>query len=601
MSEVAFSTAYQQVVFNANEWDLSSQPDVDGNDEYQHVLSHFAQNAAPPKLRSKINRYLVQSGRNTEVATFEDLIESLDNIRLVPDFKEGQIALEEDIRKWNQSAYAALKELTVISYLYRGATDGVACRVFYELYKNKIIYCNKRSYEFYRHGWNEKDIVSVESSIYTKLRTNLSNIVTIIGRRVDNESGTSDSIVQVFFDTSKWARARENATAILSAMEKNIFMKSVAVGLHDSFTVGEFRNLRDTKNMIRYVDGIFDVDENEFRDGRMDDFCVFCTNIKYQNIVLTDDETMTWTYLRRIFTDDTILDFFLDFASTCLEPGNKEKTLVIFRGQSNGGKTFACTLLANLFGDYYARLPISALTGRRARGGSATPDLAVLENKLLGITQEPSSNDQLNLGILKEITGNESDIYVRQLYEAGKQIRIKCKLIISMNPVTIATNLDSAAEGRLKVVPFTSTFTSDMTEPDAANRRFPIDSDAADKIPRMIPVVLNAMKSRYEKYRVSGLHYPKAILDATTEFLDENEPIVQFLARYTRSRIGCINMAYFWDAYRTWYQESYPGTRLCNIKKFSDIIARQGLMIEGEGGAACVMGIMDNTRRPGGI
>jgi phage/plasmid-associated DNA primase len=600
MSDLELSS-YQQVVFDAEAWEMTVTREGDDENEYNRVLSHIAECTAPTHLRTKINRYLVQTGRNKEVLSFDDLIDRIDEIRLVPDFASGAIALEEDIRKWNRSAYAMLKELSVVSYLYRDASDGVACRIFYELYKSKIIYCNKHAYEFYEHGWNQKDVVSIESSIYTKLRTNLLNVVSILNRRIDDEDDPSDAVMQTFYDVGKWKRARENAGLILGSMEKNAFMKSVAVGLQNSFTVGEFRNLRDSKNVVRYADGVFDVDANRFREGRMDDFCVLCTNITYNNIYPSDDETMTWSYLRRIFTDVTILDFFLDFAATCLEPGNKEKMLVIFRGQSNGGKTFACTLLASLFGDYYARLPISALTGRRARGGSATPDMAMLENKLLAITQEPSSNDQLNLGVLKEITGNESDIYVRQLYEVGKQIRIKCKLVISMNPVTIATNLDSAAEGRLKVVPFTSTFTSDVTEPDEENRLFPVDSDAADKIPLMVPVVLAEMKSRYAKYRVSGLHYPQAILDATTEFLDENEPIVQFLGRYTRSAIGCINMAYFWDAYRTWYQESYPGTRCCNIKKFSDILERQGLAIQGEGGAACVMGIMDNTRRAGGI
>ena len=596
MSNLELSS-FQQVVFDADAWEMTVSHDQNNDNEYNKILSHIAKCNAPIHLRNKINKYLTQTGRDDNVKTFEDLIDRIDDIRLVPDFTSSSIALEEDIRKWNRSVYAMLKELNIVSYLYRDASDGVACRVFYELYKSKIIYCNKSAYEFYEHGWNQKDVISIESSIYTKLRTNLLSIIKILKHRINGDDESSDGVMETLYDLGKWKRAYENAGAILDNMEKNGFIKSVATSLQHSFTVGEFRNLRDSKNVVRYIDGIFDVDANSFRDGRMDDFCVLCTNITYNNIYPNDDETMTWMYLRRIFTDETILNFFLDFAATCLEPGNKEKMLVIFRGQSNGGKTFVCTLLANLFGDYYTRLPISALTGRRARGGSATPDMAMLENKLLAITQEPSNNEQLNLGIVKEITGNESDVYVRQLYEVGKQIRIKCKLIISMNPVTIATNLDSAAEGRLKVIPFTSTFTSDVAEPDEKNRLFPVDSDAADKIPRMVPVVLTEMKTRYEKYRVSGLHYPQAILDATIEFLDENEPIVQFLARYTRSTIGCINMAYFWDAYRTWYQESYPGTKCCNIKKFWDVLERQGLTIEGEGSAACVMGVMDNTRR----
>ena len=61
------------------------------------------------------------------------------------------------------------------------------------------------------------------------------------------------------------------------------------------------------------------------------------------------------------------------------------------------------------------------MTRKRGSSGQASPELARIKGRRIGVCQEPDNGETLNCGHLKELTGNDT-IMVRQLYEKPKEV-----------------------------------------------------------------------------------------------------------------------------------------------------------------------------------
>jgi hypothetical protein len=487
-----------------------------------------------------------------------------------------------------------LSETKLVEILNAGSTSVVAARLLSRLLEDKLAFSPEGGYEFRGHGWRKVDFPSVRKYIVTRAPLLVAEVYDVIDGTIREDGGE----VGALYSKVTWSTAKSNAGEIFESLRlKSVYVDRVFAHVKDILYDPRFEENKNTKDVVAYPDGVYDVGAGVFRSGLPGDVCTYAFSVPYATKANEEDTRLLLSYLGKIFRDGSILDFFLDFASTCLEPKNKDKILCIFRGCGNGGKTFVCNLLSSLFGLYCTRIPVAALSGKRAGGGKATPDIAVMDGTLLAITQEPSENEKLNLGLVKELTGNESSIYVRKLYGDGKQMQVRCKLIISMNFVNIATDLDKASEDRIKVIPFRSRFVSDESEVDEENSVFLADRNAERLIPRMTPPLLQILKERYASYRARGLVVPESVKRATEAFLSENEPLVQYLSKFKRNKLGVIHVSVLWEGYKSWYSENFPRSRPCNIKKFHEVLKRQGLKVSGDGANGFVSGLVPPSER----
>nr|PNR37261.1 hypothetical protein PHYPA_020369 [Physcomitrium patens] len=175
------------------------------------------------------------------------------------------------------------------------------------------------------------------------------------------------------------------------------------------------------------------------------------------------------------------------------------------------------SLVERAFGDYAIKMLTSLLMGKRVQSSAATPKLAMLKRRLIALVQEPDEGDKLNLGVMKELTGNDS-LYIRELYEEGAVIPQTAKFVLIANRIPQMSTFDKAVWSRVRVMPFISTFV-DKIEPshDPLTTHLK-DINFSNKIPLLAHVFMRLVIEEYKQYLTYGLEEPNEGYGTTCMF-----------------------------------------------------------------------------------
>ena len=101
-----------------------------------------------------------------------------------------------------------------------------------------------------------------------------------------------------------------------------------------------------------------------------------------------------------------------------LDLTNQNQTFNIFTGVGSNGKSVLVKLLSMVLGDYKGTVPISLITQKRLGLGGTSSEVAQLKGLRFAVMNEPSKGDEINEGIMKELTGGDP-IQARELYKSS--------------------------------------------------------------------------------------------------------------------------------------------------------------------------------------
>ena len=153
--------------------------------------------------------------------------------------------------------------------------------------------------------------------------------------------------------------------------------------------------------------------ERQFHKGRPDDYLQKCTNIDYKKLDRERDETIKEIedFMEKLFPLEELRDYMWKHLASLLLGINKDQKLHIYIGGGANGKSVFTDLLKKCFGDYHdGSVPISMITQARQKQGTASPDIVMLKGLRVAIMQEPSKNDQINDGAMKELVSGVEPI-----------------------------------------------------------------------------------------------------------------------------------------------------------------------------------------------
>jgi phage/plasmid-associated DNA primase len=218
-----------------------------------------------------------------------------------------------------------------------------------------------------------------------------------------------------------------------------------------------------------------------------------------------------------------------------------------------------------MFGEYAIKLPTSLIIGKRTQSSQACPELARAGNGVRwAILQEPDKKDNINIGILKELSGNDT-FFARGLHQAGGEIDPMFKLTVICNDPPTISYSDKATWNRIRVVPFESTFTNnppDTWEEQLRQKRFPNDPHFAEKIPHMIKPFVWVLLEHRKKGNVKLVEPEKVIL-ATNHYRKKNDSYQQFVDEcIIIDKKAGINLSDLYTRFKEWFKESFPGQNL---------------------------------------
>ena len=244
------------------------------------------------------------------------------------------------------------------------------------------------------------------------------------------------------------------------------------------------------------------------------------------------------------------------------------------------GKGTLIDLLDNTFNGgtdgYFGTLPPTVLTQKRGSSSSATPELADKNGKRVITLQEPEGDDKINVGFLKNITGQDK-IEARPLYGDPFQYTPQFKLLLACNHLPNIPSDDGGTWRRIRVIDFFIKFTSN---PQNKNER-KSDPKLREKIKNWNQGFMWLLINVYYKMYVDneGLEKlePERVRLATNKYKADSNVFMEFfnegLERDAESII-LVNDVY--EMFRSWYTNSYSDKKPLPRKKLIEYFDNNG-------------------------
>ncbi len=234
--------------------------------------------------------------------------------------------------------------------------------------------------------------------------------------------------------------------------------------------------------------------------------------------------------------------------------GNKRfllNNLIVVK--NSNGKSKTIDLFEQSFGDYCCKLPITLLTGKRAASNAATSEIARTKGKRFACLQEPSEDEKLNVGLMKELTGGDK-IQARMIFKEPIEFKPQFKMILTCNTLPNVPSDDGGTWRRIRVVEFTSKFCENPS-PDNPNE-FQIDKDLSEKFDAWKEMFMSMLIEYYKIYQVKGIIEPDEVLKCTRDYQKNNDNYLEFIEKeLERHEDGVLTYTEFLGAFKLWCKE----------------------------------------------
>jgi P4 family phage/plasmid primase-like protien len=319
------------------------------------------------------------------------------------------------------------------------------------------------------------------------------------------------------------------------------FKKQIMDEARHMFYEADFiKKLDDTnKHLIGFENGVYDLEKEEFREGRPDDFISMSTNINYIHYNMKKADVKEYInkiekYMAQVIIDPEVREYLLLSFASCCSGENKEQKFRLITGSgssiNNGsnGKSLTLSLCAKAFGDYYAACPITLITRKRGASNQASPELARMKGVRIGIFQETDDNEDLNVGIVKELTGGDK-FMVRPLYADPFEIQFQAKFFLQCNKLPVNKARDYGTWRRIRVIEFGSRFV-EKPNPKKPNE-FLIDNNLEKEIEIWAPYFMSYLINFYvSKYKhIKCLTEPEQVRKCTDQYKCDSDSINRFV------------------------------------------------------------------------
>lgn len=477
---------------------------------------------------------------------------SIDNPELYSKFKEEQ------------------SEKFLISSL-EGSHNDVA-KALFEEYADEFVCASVTShiwYQFINHTWEPiEDGVFLREKISGKIVDRYVNAIkTLYDKLRDAEDKGKAGIVQ-----NQIKQINKMISNLKNSNYKNCVMKECAEVFYDQ----KFKERLDMDPyLIAFRNGVYDLKNNVFRAGRPEDYLSKKMPINYI-VYNMDDEKVheVLTFLEQVFPDKSVRKYFMDISSDIFLGGNHEKIVVFWTGDGDNGKSVTQMFFEKMLGKLTIKMNTNVITGKKPNSGSAFADLVRAGGGVrLAVLEEPDSDEVINPGIFKHLSGNDS-FYARDLFEKGKDVREitpLMKIFLVCNKLPRIKNADKAVWNRTRVLPFESTFcrpndqnpAPESYEEQLNQKRFPMDKQFSKKIPQLVEAFAWLLLEHRKKIAGQGRIEPDKVRAATEFYQRQNDIYRQFLEEcIMEDPKKSLNLIAVYTLFKNWFKESLPGQSL---------------------------------------
>ncbi|NP_078717.1 DNA primase [Lymphocystis disease virus 1] len=515
------------------------------------------------------------------------------------------------IKKYNPIGfidYIRLYKCSPAKYYTDGSHVGIA-KIIHHHFKMEFKCSSIKNHTWFKYD----DVVWAECHVGVNLRRIISDAkgpifrvlnqqIIVISNLINNEELDDEYYIWqsklIHLSTEELINFRTQLCKIKKSLRMTQFKNSVMRECEELFFDPLFNQKIDSNPyLMAFQNGVFDFKQKLFRQGRPDDYCSKKLTINYvdygiSQLLSCNPEDFinqglkeTLIFLEQVFPDIELRVFFIRQLASAFIGGNSEKICLFWTGSGNNGKTITQTLMEQMFGPFAVKLNTSVITGKKLPTGQANPELVRTGGGVRwAVMEEPDSDERINAGILKSLTGNDT-FWARDLYCTGKdtkEIIPMFKLHVICNNLPEIKYADQAVWNRVRVIPFESVFKLAEECPDTYKERlnqkiFPVDLKFSEKLSKLIEPL--AYYLIYYWLNMDRLNYnpPTKVLNATKEYQNDNDIYKQFIDNNLIKQDNIIlTERLLYIRYKDWLAETHPyyvvQSRNKAIKRFSDIL-----------------------------
>ncbi len=414
------------------------------------------------------------------------------------------------------------RDLRKLIYESKSATHNDVARVIHYLYQYEYVCSsikNRFWYEFKHHRWHPSDSAF---SLRVKMSNDVWKEYMAAARDLSHRATeTSDSEQQ-----DRYQDYAKKMIDIAHKLKTTSFKENVLKECAEMFYVEKFEEKLDSNlNLIGFENGVYDLDMLEFRAGRPEDYISFSTGNNY----IAWDPTHPYIhdikhYLSQVLPKAQVREYVMKLFAMFLHGAVKEQKFYIWTGSGSNSKSKCVELFEKAFGDYCCKFPITMLTMKRAASNAATSELARAKGKRFACLQEPSEDEKLNCGYMKELSGGDK-IMARSLFKEPIEFVPQFKMVLLCNALPHVPSDDGGTWRRIRLTEFTSKFVDNPVE----ENEYPIDYDLTDKMLHWREHFMALLLEYYKLYKTEGITEPEEVLTCTREYKRNNDHLADFI------------------------------------------------------------------------
>lgn len=288
-------------------------------------------------------------------------------------------------------------------------------------------------------------------------------------------------------------------------------------------------NCETNEFLIGFENGVYDLLNYEFREGRPEDYISKNTCINYFNY---DDDDPVYLelldFINKVLPVPEMREYVLKLLASYLEGITPEEKFHIFTGSGSNGKSKLLELFQIAFGEYTVIFPIEMITQKRGKSSQASPELVRSKGCRAGVFQEPGPDEKIQVGFMKELTGGDK-IVARDLYKPVIEFKPRFKLLLTCNNLPNIPSNDEGTWRRLRVVEFKSKF----VDPDEYSSDIPFcflkDKTIPMKIRKWKEAFMFLLIKYYKKYKEEGIKEPDDVLEYTKMYQEKCNIYLQYI------------------------------------------------------------------------
>ena len=360
---------------------------------------------------------------------------------------------------------------------------------------------------------------------------------------------------------------------LINKLENVNFKRNVLTEMYYLFKSHEpdfISKLDANPHLIGFKNGVYDLNENEFRKGYQNDYLTFSTGYDYTEYDPDCQEVKDiYSFLSQIIPNKKVMEYMLKILGRSLL-GIPDEHFFILTGSGANGKSTLINFLEDTLGDYTTAVDVSLLTNKRAMSASASPDVIRLKGKRLVSTAEPEYGDTLKTGILKAFSGGDT-IIARELYKAPISFKLQASMVMCCNDLPNLSSIDGGTTRRIRVIEFKSRFCDNPKKPN----EFLINPNVKPKLKYWRPFFMSILIHWYKRYNeeikeTGKIEEPSEVKIATDKYKNENDKFNDFFEECVEEGSSVISIKTIYNQFSLWWSSNNPhNSKIPDIKELT--------------------------------